>query len=90
MIAVLQQPIDHRPQRRQPDAAGDDHHVPAFHGCSSGQPRPNGPAQPDHAAGSQPVDRPGDRAHHADRVVERVGALGSELMEMAASPTPGT
>ena len=72
VVAVREQRVDRGPQRRQPDAAGDDHEVAPAR-SSSGQVVPNGPRTPTHRAGLGRAERPRDGADGADRVHERAG-----------------
>jgi hypothetical protein len=89
--AVLAPPCqecpDHRPQRRQAEAAGHDQHVLAA-GLLQRPARAVGATQPEDVAGPQPFQDPGDHAGKADRVPDSSPAALET--EMATSPSPKT
>ncbi len=88
-FAVTEQRVHHRAERRKADAAGHDADVLLARHVDRPA-RAERPAQPDHVSTLLLRKRAGDRPDAMDRVRDRAGHAGSELMEIAASPTPNT
>ena len=87
---MQQHVVERRPQRREADAAGDEHDVVAV-ACSTGQAVPKGPRTPDPVALAASFCSARVVAPTA-RIVctSSSGCAGSPLIEIGTSPTPKT
>ena len=83
---MREQLVHDGPQRRETDAAGDDHDVAAL-GVGQRPDGPERPAKPEHVAGLGGADRL-VTAPHARTVWVIAPSLPMPLTEIGASPTP--